>query len=358
MRSTFAPTLRAITLAAGLVVSLGTAQAATPEQMQQVRLYGDVTIAQDSVGSWGPWDQFEAPAAGNPAGLPRFGSDISNLYRPIDPVIPPDEPSSNTLEGFATFTALEWDTESMEGTHSALVSATRSTEIDTKTDLPLTVSALFTPHLDSASVPLSASGDLLLNQSYGTTHISADGTRYLWSNTDTFTLSEQNEMQAWAFLMEYINGGNAEAQAAEFTDIVGAVGIRTSDSQMAELRNGNFIGNYSGATLNKGYAFSMTANFGAGTATQSVQNSLVGATYTYNGVIQGSNFTTNGAQRIETNGAIVDIRAQGFFTGTRAAGYIGNISATAVDTPAVYGFKDSVIAKQTSLINQAQLTSK
>ena len=71
MRPTLQTALRATSLAAALVTGLS-AHAATPAEMQTIKLYGDVTIAQDSVKAWGPWEQFEAPAAGNPPVLPAF----------------------------------------------------------------------------------------------------------------------------------------------------------------------------------------------------------------------------------------------------------------------------------------------
>lgn len=54
-------------------------------QLQAITLYNDVSIAQDSVSSWGPWVEFEAPAAGPAGGLPAsLGSATPPDYRPVE----------------------------------------------------------------------------------------------------------------------------------------------------------------------------------------------------------------------------------------------------------------------------------
>lgn len=45
--------------------------------------YGQVSVAQDSVGQWGPWEQFVEPAAGGPAGVQYAGPGARDLYLPI-----------------------------------------------------------------------------------------------------------------------------------------------------------------------------------------------------------------------------------------------------------------------------------
>lgn len=45
--------------------------------------YGQVTVAQDSVQQWGPWEQFVEPAAGAPSGVQFAGAGSGDLYRPI-----------------------------------------------------------------------------------------------------------------------------------------------------------------------------------------------------------------------------------------------------------------------------------
>lgn len=45
--------------------------------------YGAVTVAQDSVQQWGPWEQFVEPAAGVSAGVQFAGGGSGDLYRPI-----------------------------------------------------------------------------------------------------------------------------------------------------------------------------------------------------------------------------------------------------------------------------------
>lgn len=45
--------------------------------------YGEVTVAQDSVQQWGPWERFVEPAAGEPSGVQYAGAGSGDLYRPL-----------------------------------------------------------------------------------------------------------------------------------------------------------------------------------------------------------------------------------------------------------------------------------
>lgn len=74
-------TLSALAMAASLLVQTSALAAASAEDLGKIKLYGDVTIAQDSTDQWGPWEQFEPPSAG-PVSLSqlKFGSE---LYRPL-----------------------------------------------------------------------------------------------------------------------------------------------------------------------------------------------------------------------------------------------------------------------------------
>ncbi|UCV27145.1 HupA family protein [Ferribacterium limneticum] len=58
-----------------------------------VKSYGKVTIAQDSVGQWGPWEDFVEPAAGAPAPVAMPGMSGGDQYRnnPDIIVIPEDK---------------------------------------------------------------------------------------------------------------------------------------------------------------------------------------------------------------------------------------------------------------------------
>lgn len=50
---------------------------------ENIQSYGHVSVAQDSVGQWGSWEQFVEPAAGGPAGVQFAGAPGGDLYRPV-----------------------------------------------------------------------------------------------------------------------------------------------------------------------------------------------------------------------------------------------------------------------------------
>jgi len=89
-------------------------------------LYGNVTFQEDSTSSWGPWAEFEPPAAGDtqPVAAPRAATDP---YRPLaqttdttPPVQPPVEGfcAGGSICGFGAFqTAGDPNTETVEDVH-------------------------------------------------------------------------------------------------------------------------------------------------------------------------------------------------------------------------------------------------
>lgn len=48
----------------------------------QTSSYGEITVAQDSVQRWGPWESFIEPAAGFSAGVQFAGAPAGDVYRP------------------------------------------------------------------------------------------------------------------------------------------------------------------------------------------------------------------------------------------------------------------------------------
>lgn len=55
---------------------------------EKTKSYGEVTVAQDSVKQWGPWEEFVEPAAGAPS-IAFLGAGEGDLYNPIPNPIPP-----------------------------------------------------------------------------------------------------------------------------------------------------------------------------------------------------------------------------------------------------------------------------
>ncbi|HEX5356173.1 MAG TPA: hypothetical protein VFW93_08140 [Aquabacterium sp.] len=95
-------------LAATLLVMFSGAMSAhateaTGAQLKAVKLYGNVSIADDDIQAWGPWEQLEPPQAGPSTSLRRLTSD-RDLYRPLATTItkvltPPTTPSDFVCEG-------------------------------------------------------------------------------------------------------------------------------------------------------------------------------------------------------------------------------------------------------------------
>lgn len=350
--------VRATSLATAIVACLTSvsAHAANTVQMQNIKLYGEVTIAQDSVQSWGPWEQFEAPAAGNRLPLPTFGSDASNLYRPISPVINPEpnpQPAPETkLTGFGTFVQY-YDG---EGTYirttpdQALVTASISGTTNSL-GLPTYVSAVFDPHtaLGTTGLPLDSTGQLnITDRGYG----SPDGR--ITVSPVTVPDIDPNAIQAWPYLLQYINGVETVQVEASSSDYFsnaqfGAVGVQTSATDMAALRSGNFTATYAGMGLATKGTFSMTANFGSATFSARMTDTSTDTSYKLTGGINGATFASTSV-RSSLGGAQVTGGMAGAFTGKNAAGLIGNISVSATGNEVRSSITDTIIAKQTSLI--------
>ncbi|WP_374592197.1 hypothetical protein [Aquabacterium sp.] len=362
MRPTLQTALRATSLAAALVAGLS-AHAATPAEMQNIKLYGDVTIAQDSVKAWGPWEQFEAPAAGNPPALPSFRTDASSLYRPIGPVNPPTPATEGTLEGFATFTKLDTNCDceyAVIGGDQAKVRGTYSLTNTTISNLtgPSFVSGAFTPH---DYVGTSADTKLALTD---TGRLDFAGLAYTNVSNNPVAIPvtvegiDSNAIQAWAFIVDYARGNTetvASLSAEGQTPIYGVVGVRTSDADIAALRAGNFTASYKGVTLIQKMIFNMTMAFGTGLFTQTVTKEIeVGKqplVFSVSGIANGAQLSATTTKAIETGGGYYSMAVDGTLTGKNAAGYMGNVAVRGVEgTPASRGFTDSVIAQQVKLV--------
>lgn len=115
MNKTFKPasspsTLSMLALVAVALVHGSAWSEASEEQLKHTKLYGDVSIAEDSVDSWGPWSHFEPPAAGPGQVIPSLPKRAGDLYRPL-PQPQPEPPAAlgctaAGLCGFASF--IQW----------------------------------------------------------------------------------------------------------------------------------------------------------------------------------------------------------------------------------------------------------
>jgi hypothetical protein len=102
------PSFKRASLAAAVAVGCAAAVSAhaadaTGEQLKAVKLYGNVSIAEDDIQAWGPWEQIEPPQAGPMSSLRNLAA-TREVYRPLaslvtSPLVPPTSPADFACEG-------------------------------------------------------------------------------------------------------------------------------------------------------------------------------------------------------------------------------------------------------------------
>lgn len=102
------PSFKRAGLAAAVAVGCAAAVSAhaadaTGEQLKAVKLYGNVSIAEDDIQAWGPWEQIEPPQAGPMSSLRNLAA-TREVYRPLaslvtSPLVPPTSPADFACEG-------------------------------------------------------------------------------------------------------------------------------------------------------------------------------------------------------------------------------------------------------------------
>lgn len=331
--------LKALSLAAATLLLQSQAGAApTSAELNSVKLYGDVTIAQDSVSGWGPWTEFEPPAAGNPplAQLPG----TSELYRTLPQaatppgVTPPEVVTSPPeLVGFGAFYTL----------------INNGTPVTDDRAHPVTLTG-------TAVSPASAGKllpDTLVLQMNAVTGVyppptavqltrQEDGTYTRISNLEFTKLTliaspdaPTNAPAPVSFyqLISYISDGNTESNATvQGVGHSGVIGYTTSITDIAALRLGNVVATYNGHSLVNQQAslapMTMTVNFGQSSWTGiwnngADANGAIG--FSASGSISGAQFnsTTGSITALDSNNISGSVR--GAFYGTQAAA-VGGIA--------------------------------
>lgn len=364
----------AVALATGLLCwhQAGHA-AATESQLRGVVLYGNVSIQEDSTGSWGPWAEFEPTAAGNtpPAAAPRTANDP---YRPLAqtagaPTWAEGSPcTSGGFCGFGAFTDGQvWDPnqsglqregqEVMPALHPYfhVAEVLEGPNPEGRSYLPQTIVLTTSLLSETGQFLLPNSGPLELNDGEGTFYRGGDKRNYtqLWPQVWT-SFFDPEEVQATLImngdLQTYVSGTITQQRQW------GVIGYTTTSEQMAMLNSGAQA-SYQGYDADGG-AVSMQVNFGPGNGTWSGtwnggRDDGVSAGTTASGgtVLQGRvGFTASGnvsgvnfrSDQVGTNdaGATVSGFVQGVFYGpvnvdapasTRgpaAAGGVANITKT------------------------------
>jgi C-lobe and N-lobe beta barrels of Tf-binding protein B len=377
--------------ALALAVALATApalQAAQPtdEQLRSIKLYGDTTIAEDSVERWGFWEQFEPPAAGNSPSV-AMPAGPANWYRPlasgITPVTPPGPvapPSLNLpcesggLCGFGMFTQVENFTavETARPTEQS-DGVGRETRAESLPFLPLSVHPYAfaatelepsgegtAPYPASVSVAPVALGTVSVPNAHTGTASMDDGCCTYYGNGGSANMQPENKWLLLEAQVAWYTGTVRTDTESFFPHIIsGVVGRLTSAADMDALNKGNVTASYSGRLLSDREmgvynTVNLAVNFGNRTFTgdinggADVANRLAlqslpnGQTSVQNGmglkidagVIDGSRFQST--RLSATDGNITAGAVSGGFFGPGAAAAGGVIDVTKTRTDGTY----------------------
>ena len=328
--------LKALSLAVATLLLQSQAGAApTSAELNSVKLYGDVTIAQDSVTGWGPWTEFEAPAAGNPplAQLPG----TSEFYRTL--------PQATTnLIGFAGYYSLANSGTAIvtKGPNPITVTGT-PTRISSGSFLPDSFVLQVTPstageYPPPTSVALTFDASRGIHTSSLTPTPEGETLLALLSNPDSPVDAQANQVSFYQ-LVSYI-GAPEGGSSPQVVSHIGVIGYGTPAGDMAALMRGNVNATYAGHSLTNGDAFTpmtMNVQFGQGTWDASFNGgattvSPVGAVAVgfnvQGGVINGSSFSTNAGSTFSATDGAVTGKVNGSFYGPQAAAVGGAYDVT------------------------------
>jgi hypothetical protein len=335
MNTTFR--LSTVALAAALCWQTSAHAAATEAQLRSVTLYGNVTIQEDSTSSWGPWTEFEAPAAGDtqPVAAPRGATDP---YRPLaqtgttttPPVQPPVEGFcvGGSICGFGAFqTVSDPNTETVEDVHPFRLNGTVVQGAgEGSNGLPQVIQLNSTP-LSTGAFQLADSGNLDLYIGEGLGY-----SRTLYNNQErvqeSYDLRPDGErvysgeydpaqVQAAHFNLATYVRGQRDVRPTVQQEGWGVIGYTTSTADMSALRASNAVATYSG--FDHEYTpVSMTVRFGNGTWDGSWNGGADGYVTTQATASGGTQLAGNVGFNV-TNGTI---------TGSTFSATAGNISAT------------------------------
>ncbi|MCH2241189.1 MAG: hypothetical protein MK041_04495 [Aquabacterium sp.] len=318
---------RATALAAALLGCWGAAQAAaTAEQLGTIKLYGDVTIAQDRVDRWGPWEEFEPPAAG-PLGF--VAANLQFQREPYRPLPTPEDPDPVPPEVVARL--CEAGSLCGYGTQGVISGEVGSTS----TTLQMITLERGSAENEDGSPPTPSLSIRLDQLPSGTTESlsmlakleGADGTFYgvpgdprtsalvmLPVEDADYVVDEVPNF----FLSTYVEGNGPR-------QLVGVVGRVTGTGAMTALRVEGQQASYRGWDFHQQSgqmgSVSIDVNFGSGTFTYATEGGV--QSYQAQGVIRGSGYVATSFGTANTSGTL-----QGNFIGSNANGTVGGASVT------------------------------
>lgn len=396
-----------------LLAAVPALAAPTQEDLARIKLYGNVTIAQDSVEDWGPWTEFEPPEAGPsaPLALPRGGTE---LYRPLAQVTPPNPvqpPPAETgcitgsLCGFSVFADLllggeqptltiaeGGDEFAVPDPHAARISVTSVTPPASGVLLPGSVRVTTTPLGNGAPMfPDSGELSLLTGEGGPFYYQRATDTEFVQALPDmTPTYFDPAAIEATTFEMtaaRYMRmPGEGEVEGEEVQGLQvqqgwGVIGRVTSAADLANLRASNAQASYVGGTnrflrddvtgavganvqMNVYFGtarWDMTVNGGVDTPEVSTATSVTGATivtggmgFKAEGTISGANFTSTSVRAADATSISGYVQGVAYGPGVSAIG--GVIDVTKTVAP-VQNVRTPGNAQPAALVNGAGYTN-
>lgn len=279
--------LSALALAVGALAHGHAAAAATEEQLKNTKLYGDVSIAEDSTGSWGPWSHFEPPAAGPavPLALPK---PMIDPYRPLPQPLP--EPVAlgclgGNICGFGVFTQAQFvNGEANVSAHYAALLTGEITQVD-EHPWPKAIRVTTTAFDPNVTVRLPDSGEMLRWESiderterhqiaYNRNLDQPGVQQFAWMSVDLSGEPLLDTVQAayvWMSLGDYLVGpdktGEDQIMSGNGRGGQAVMGRATPLADMAALRADQATATYQGGSYlgNGQFAVQMDVQFGPGT---------------------------------------------------------------------------------------------
>lgn len=334
--------------------------AATEAQLRNVTLYGNVSIQEDSTGSWGPWAEFEPTAAGGnqPVAAPRGTTDP---YRPLPQTTtsgttpPPVDPIEGacvggSICGFGAFVA--GDPNPTKDKPAPDINPFRLNGSIVQGPATEGPSPLLPETIQLAATVLSPTGTFQLPASGSLNLLSGEGFEYSREQRDDLG----RPIESYVISPDYARIGGyspADEQAINFSLATyvrgkgqsgwGVIGYTTPTADMSALRASNAQATYSGND-HYGTPVSMTVNFGNATWSGSWNNGvdgevssqvatsggnvLTGAVgFTASGTVVGSTFSSN-TVGTNTPRATVTGSVQGAFFGPNASAAGGVVDIT------------------------------
>jgi hypothetical protein len=344
--------LKALSLAVATLLMQSHALATpSPEELNSVKLYGDVTIAQDSVNNWGPWEQFEAPAAAPGAlSLPRTTVDF---FRTLPK-------ATENLIGFGAFTTLTFSAaeggegggqqQNTDGPHPLSLTGTALASSTSGSIFPDSVQVKTSP-LSTGSYAMPDSGKLTLQDGAYSRANDHEQVSLALFPAD-FNDSEKTKVSFYVkTINEYIN--SPENRTQRVTWETGVIGYRTSITDIAALHIQGAKADYVGNSLtNNGFApMVMHVDFGGagswnGTWNNGVDsNGAVG--FSASGSMNGAQFSSTSITTRDE--ASISGSVKGAFFGPNAAAVGGVADITKNETRYVNPF---LAVKQAPLVQQ------